>query len=94
MLVDLRKLDEKKNIAAEASVVRNSQTGVEKEDEKQGRLYLDYLKTFYQIAKMNPKVMLTYSNGAMLDPKTLEAGPVELSSKNLMTRWLNEKKKR
>lgn len=83
----MTELQELAQIALNASVVRNPETGQVSIDEKQAKMYLEFVKQMESLSKSDPSKKLYYSGGNHLDPKSLSDGPISWSGKNIMSLW-------
>ena len=84
-------LQELAQIALNASVVRNPETNAVLIDEKQGKMYLEFVKQMETQSKSDPSKKLYYSGGNHIDMKTASEGPIAYSGKNIIDFWNNKK---
>lgn len=83
----MTELQELAQIALNASVVKNPETGEVCIDEKQGKLYLEFIKQLESQSKSDPSKKLYYSGGNHLDMKSASEGPISYSGKNIISFW-------
>jgi len=85
-------LQELAQIALNASVVRNPDTGAVSIDEKQAKMYLEFVKQLESQSKSDPSKKLYYSGGNHIDMKVASEGPISYSGKNIVDFWNNKRK--
>jgi hypothetical protein len=79
-------------IALHASVVRNIDTGELQIDEKQAKMYIEFVKSLETLTKSDPSKKLYYSGGSHFDTKAASEGPIAFSGKTIVS-YLREKAK-
>lgn len=85
-------LQELAQIALNAAVVRNPETGAVLIDEKQGKMYLEFVKQMETQSKSDPSKKLYYSGGNHIDMKSASEGAIAYSGKNIIDYWNNKGK--
>ncbi len=88
----ITELHELGQIAMNASVVTDPETGAVQLDEKQAKLYLDLMKQAETMYRSDPAKKLYYSGGNHFDTPAASEGPIAYSGKNLIDYWSNKKK--
>lgn len=72
-------------IALNASVVVDPDTGTHSIDEKQCKMYVELCKTLETLRKSDPSKHVFYSGGNHIDMKTASQGPIATQGKTLIT---------
>jgi hypothetical protein len=80
-------LQELAQVALNASVVRNSESGEIRLDAGQTKLYLELNKQIESLSKTDVTTKLYYSGGNHLDMKAASEGPISYSGKTLISMW-------
>lgn len=79
-------LQELIQIALHASVVRNPETGDVSIDDKQGKMYLEYIKALDNQNKIDLSKSNGYTGGAYADSKD-QGGPIVMSGRKVLEYW-------
>lgn len=87
----ITELQELAQIALNATVVTDPETGAVQLDDKQGKLYLDLMKQAETLYRSDPAKKLYYSGGNHIDMQAASEGPIAYSGKNLIDYWNNKK---
>lgn len=74
-------------IALNATVVRNPETGELTIDEKQGKMYLEFVKQLESQGRADLSKKLFYSGGNHVDMAAASEGPIAYSGKKLVEYW-------
>ena len=85
-------LQELAQIALNASVVKNAETGETKIDVSQAKIYLEFAKQMEALSKTDVTTKLYYSGGSHFDTKAASEGPISYSGKTLLAMWGGGKK--
>lgn len=83
----ITELQELTKIALNASIVKNPETGEVCIDEKQGKMYLEFVKQLESQTKSDPSKKLYYSGGNHFDTKSASEGGISFSGKNIISFW-------
>lgn len=83
-MVELQEIEQ---VALHASIIQNEETGEIKIDPQQYKIYLETGKQIEALSKSDLTTKNYYSDGALLEQRTLKEGPIALSGKPLLSAW-------
>jgi len=85
--VQLRDIQELKDIALQASVTKKSRSGTVKLDEKQAAAYEKLCRLEWFVRRQEPQKCCFYSGGGHIDPKSMRQGLLSTSGKPIVALW-------
>lgn len=85
--VQLRDIQELKDIALQAAVTKRSRSGTIKTDEKQAAVYEKLCRLEWFVRRQDAQKCCFYSGGGHIDPKTMRQGFIATSGKPIVSLW-------
>lgn len=87
--VQLRDIQELKDIALQAAVTKRTRSGNLKVDEKQAATYEKLCRLEWFVRRQDPQKCCFYSGGGHIDPKGMRQGLIATSGKPIVALWNN-----
>lgn len=91
--VQLRNIQELKDVALQAAVMKHRGTKRLRVDEKQAKVYADLVRLEWFVRKQDAQKSCFYSGGGHIDPKSMRQGIVATSGKPIVALWNNASNK-
>lgn len=87
--VQLRDIQELKEVALQAAVQRQGSTKRKRTDDKQVKVYADLVKLEWFLRRQDPQKSCFYSGGGHIDQKAMRQGLLATSGKPIVALWSN-----